>query len=205
MGTQGHEHREGHGRGRRALLEGAAPELGTLGCSGGLSPWTAVLVAVAVLVVTVGEPYPLGHHGGDGAADLVVADMGGVGAQDHEEKTDGQGHIEDGVQRHRGLQAHEGQRRLLQEGCTAWGEDGTGRGSRGAGHGDTGTWGHRSMETWGYGDMGTQERGDIETRGHWDMETRGHRGTGTELFGDKMTQRHGDMGRMGMGQGHTKT
>lgn len=83
MGTQGHGHREGQGAVGRALLEGAAPGLGTLGCSGGLAPWTAVLVAMA------GEPYPLGHHGGDGAADLVVADVGAVGAQDHEEEADG--------------------------------------------------------------------------------------------------------------------
>lgn len=54
-----------------------------------------------------------------------------------------------------------------------------------------GTWGHRSM--------GASKHG---AWGHWDMEARGQRGTGTELFGDKMTQRHGDMGgTKGMGQG----
>lgn len=110
------------------------------GCSGRLAPWT-----VPMPVVVLAEPYPLGHHGGHGTADLVVADVRAVGAQDHEEEADGKGHIEDTVQRHRGLEAHKGQRGLLQKGCTAWGEDGMGV----TGGSSTGMWGHMSTETWG--------------------------------------------------------
>lgn len=95
----------------------------------------AVLVAVPMLVLVPGEPYPLGHHGGNSAADLMVADVGGVGTQDHDEEADGKGHIEDSVQCHCSLQAHEGQCRLLQEGCTAWGRTRCDRGHRGRGAG----------------------------------------------------------------------
>lgn len=165
-------------------------------------------VPVAVAVAVAGEPYPLRHHGGDGAADLVVADIGGVRAQDHEEEADGQGHLKDGVQCHRGLQAHEGQRRLLQEGCAAWGEDGMGWGSRGDGHRDTGTQRHEDTEdmgtrAWGYGDMGTQEHGDMETWGHWDMGTRRHGYRDRVIWRQDDTEAWGHGGTKGMG--HTKT
>lgn len=146
----------------------------------------AVLVAVPVAVPGTGGPYPLGHHGGDGAADLVVADVGAVGAQHHEEEAHGQGHVEDGVHRHRVPQAHEGQRRLLQEGCAAWGGGGTGSGR--VGHGDvgnrevgTGAWGHGDIGIWGHWEMGTQ--GDSY------MEAQGHRGTG--MWGDKRVRTWG--------------
>lgn len=138
-------------------IRGCGPRTGDFGVLRGLSPWMAVPVAVPLLVVVAGEPYPLGHHGGNSAANLMVTDVGGVGTQDHDEEADGKGHVEDSVQCHCSLQAHEGQCRLLQEGCAAWGEDGTGQGSRGAGcrdvgHRDVGTQGHKSMGTWGYGD-----------------------------------------------------
>lgn len=106
-----------------------------------------MLMPVPVAAVVPAEPYPPGHHGGHSAADLVVADVGAVGAQDHEEEADRKGHAEDTVQHHRGLEAHKGQRGLLQEGCTAWGQDGMGWGSQGS---STGMWGYRSMETWGH-------------------------------------------------------
>ena len=198
MGSQGHKDGEGCGTGGRALLEGAAPGLGTSGCSGGLASWTTA--PVTALVATAGEPYPLGHHGGNGAADLVVADVGGVGAQDHQEEADGQGHLEDGVQCHRGLETHEGQRRLLQEGCAAWGEDGMGRGSgvgwaqghRAQGRRDTRAQGHGDMETWRHRSMGTW--------GHWDMEKIwGHRSVGTGKLGDTGIWRRGDTGAWGHG------
>lgn len=96
-------------------------------------------VPVAVPVLVPGEPYPLGHHGGDSAADLMVTDVGGVGTQDHDEEADRKGHVEDSVQCHCSLQAHEGQCRLLQEGCTAWGRTGCDRGHRGRGAGMWGT------------------------------------------------------------------
>lgn len=117
-----------------------------------------------------GDPYPLGHHGGDGTADLVVADLGGVGAQDHDEEAGGEGHVEDTVQCHCVLQAHKGQHGLLQEGCTAWGEDGTGQGSWGTMHRDT-----RDR------DMGTREHGDTGTANHGDIRN-----------GEEVTQRRGD-------------
>lgn len=157
----------------RDVVGGDKPCLGTLGSSG----WWG--------------PYPLGHHGGDGAADLVVADVGAVGAQHHEEEAHGQGHVEDGVHCHRVPQAHEGQRRLLQEGCAAWGGDGMGSGrvlERGRGaQGD----GERSLGTWG--------RGDVGVWGCWEMGTWGCRDTVTWRQGD--TETRGCGGTKGLGQG----
>ena len=79
---------------------------------------------LAVMAAAVTMPYPVGHDGGGGAADLVVAEAGAVGAQHRQHEAHGQRHGQHRVRGQRRAQPHQRQQRLLQERCAAWGEAG---------------------------------------------------------------------------------